>query len=51
MLSTFRQFYCHFQDRCIYDKEKTYVRDKERKEIDHLLVSSTRNPTNTSTMR
>ena len=30
-----------------YDKEKTYRRDKERKELNHLLASPARNPTNT----
>ena len=34
-----RQFYCHYQDNCMCDKEKTYRRDKERKEIKHLSVS------------
>ena len=51
VLSKFRQFYGHFQDKCIYDEETTYIRDKEQKEINHLLVSPTRTPANTFIMR
>ena len=51
VLSKFRQFYCHSQDKCIYNKERTYIRDQEKKETNHPLVSLTRNPKGISIMR
>ena len=51
VLSKFRQFYYHSQDKCIYNKERTYIRDKEKKETNHPLVSLTRNPKGIFIMR